>query len=86
MKLSDCKVEGHPHYLSLAKFMGSRIVDIYVMPSKEFSDPVLEMTYVIFEDGTKFEVGGEHDIAYLMGETERYNDEILEDLYEEWAL
>ena len=49
------------NFLSFTKISGKKIKDIIGHISTEFGDPIFKIYAIIFEDGTKFFVEGEHD-------------------------
>jgi hypothetical protein len=51
--------------VSLSLLMGKRIADICCRISNEFGDPVVQISKIVFEDGTWVHAEGEHDIAYI---------------------
>ncbi len=70
-RLDDLKVSADSRLISLAKLVGSPIVDIHGRISREFGEPVFQATEVVFADGTGLSFEGEHDIAYLVGSYSR---------------
>lgn len=49
----------------LSELIGKRIVEIEGYPSNEFGDPVFKIVQVVFDDGSKLWVEGEHDMPYI---------------------
>ncbi len=71
VRLEDLKVSVDSRLISLAKLVGSPIVDVHGRISREFGEPVFQATEVVFADGTGLSFEGEHDIAYLVGSYSR---------------
>lgn len=59
--------EGSDYFFSLSKFVGQKIVDITGYPACPFgeSTPVFKIYSIVFEDGTRVFVEGEHDTPYI---------------------
>jgi hypothetical protein len=83
MKLKD--VEISKWVLSLNKLTGLKVKDIEINISMRFGTPVIQLEHIVFNDGTKIECAGEHEIAFLYEECPLNNcdSETLEDLYKE---
>lgn len=54
-----------PFEISLAKLVGRRIADVHGYVTDEFGQPNFKVTNIVFDDGTKVRVEGEHDFPYL---------------------
>jgi hypothetical protein len=54
-------------WLSISSMMGKKVVDLegYVSQRFGFDAPVFNVCNVIFEDGTRHHLQGEHDIVYF---------------------
>jgi hypothetical protein len=63
MKLKD--VEISRWVLSLNKLTGLKVEDIEINISCRFGTPVIQLEYIVFNDGTKIECAGEHEIAFF---------------------
>lgn len=68
------------NFLSFTKISGKKIKDIIGNISTEF-DPLFKIYAIIFEDGTKFFVEGEHDCPYITVNEE--TDKIINAINEE---
>jgi hypothetical protein len=55
----------YPYTLSLNDLLCKRIADVGCSISFEFDGPVIDISSIHFEDGSRLDIGGEHDIAYL---------------------
>ena len=53
------------HFLSFEKISGKKLKDAVGHISTELGDPIFKIYAIIFEDGTKFFVEGEHDCPYI---------------------
>jgi hypothetical protein len=51
--------------VSLSTLAGRKIVDLAGYRCDEFGDPTFKLTRVLFEDGTAFDIEGEHDFPYI---------------------
>ena len=69
--------------ISLSKLTGQHIKDIVGYVSMEFGDPVFNVSQIILGNGDKLNMEGEHDIAFIGDNDEKYNldDDTLENLY-----
>lgn len=66
MKLQDYTIDPeHPTTLSLAKIAGVAIESVEVHITTQFDEPMLTITGIVFKDGTRVEVDGEHEVAYI---------------------
>lgn len=66
---------------SLSKYVDKKVVDILGYPSDPFGGtPVFVISQLLFEDGTRLHVEGEHDTAYLPSDekVENMNEETLQ--------
>lgn len=82
--LNEVQVKGEYFFLvSLSKLVGKPIKDIQGYISKEFGEPVFQVSRVILEDGTSIAFNGEHDIAYLEDYNHVISQEQLQALYDE---
>lgn len=66
---------------SFTKISGKKIKDIIGYISNEYDEPTFKITDIIFEDGTKQGVEGEHDFPYIVD----YDDKtsaLLDEIYE----
>lgn len=83
--LSELRVEGSKHEISLSKLTGQRIVDIGGYVSDKFGSDTLvfEVMTVKLEDGTDIWLEGEHDVVYIPQGNHYPNldDDTLTDLY-----
>ena len=52
-------------FLSFEKISGKKIKDIIGHISTELGDSCFKIYAIVFEDGTKFFVEGEHDFPYI---------------------
>lgn len=68
--------------VSLAKLTGKKIVDITGYMNDEF-DPNMKLCAIVFEDGEKVYLGGEHDHVYIDCDIPGTTPEELKALYEE---
>lgn len=59
--------DGRTQWLSISSMMGKKVVDLegYVSQRFGFDAPVFNVCNVIFEDGTRQHLQGEHDIVYF---------------------
>lgn len=83
IRKEDVLVDGSDWFVSLTKLTGKTIKDIEMYPSMEFGEATLKVCWVIFEDGTRLWVEGEHDFPYVVDYSRE--DQILpaeEDLYD----
>lgn len=51
--------------ISLRRLTDEPIADVIGYISREFGEPVFKITKIELDDGTVFNVNGEHDIAYI---------------------
>lgn len=51
--------------LSLTKLYGREVKDVYVYLSREWGEPFLGVSRIVFTDGSELGVSGEHDVAYI---------------------
>lgn len=60
------------NWLSLAKVMGKKIIDLegYISAQFGLDTPVFNVCHVVFEDGTLLSLEGEHDIAYVPNDSD----------------
>jgi hypothetical protein len=65
LKYPDGKPMDTSGQVSLSLLMGKRIADVCCRISTEFGDPVVQISKIVFEDGTWQHAEGEHDIAYI---------------------
>lgn len=73
-------------YFSLSKFVGKKVVDVIGYCSDPFGGvPLFKITQIIFEDGSKVFVEGEHDVPYLPSDNKLKNmdEETLQRFIEE---
>jgi hypothetical protein len=61
----DIKVSGHE--VSLSKLTGKKILDIHGMITYPFNkgENLFQLTEIVFEDGSKIFLEGEHDCPYI---------------------
>lgn len=54
-------------HLSISSMMGKKVVDLvgYISQEYGFDAPVFNVSAVVFEDGTRQHLQGEHDIVYF---------------------
>jgi hypothetical protein len=78
MRLKD--VEISKWVLSLNKLTGLKIEDIEIIISMRFGKPVIQLEYIVFNDGTKIECAGDF---YEECPLNNCDSETLEDLYKE---
>ena len=64
-KTQSILADGSDFEFSLTKMSGLKIKDIFGYVSREFDDPVFNITKIVMGDGSKISVEGEHDIAYI---------------------
>lgn len=87
MKLADVQIQDGSRYpnLSLAKLCGKTIADVEVSLSSEFGEVGLKLKRIVFTDGSKLWVEGEHDHPYVTDGTEPIlpSEEVLSALNEE---
>ena len=74
------QVENDNGLISLLKLTDKQIVDIEGYISSEWNSSHFAIVNIIFADGSRFSVEGEHDLAYI---AEDLGDEQLEALLEE---
>lgn len=67
---------------SYSKICGKKIKDLWGYVTTEFGDATFKLTTIVFEDGTKQGVEGEHDLPYLVDYDEKTMI-LLEKLHEE---
>jgi len=84
----NIKVEGSDYLISLVKLIGKQIKDIEGSLTSEFGGATCELHSVVFKDGTKLSVEGEHDCPYLTlyssrAEQPNFDEETLERLHDE---
>jgi hypothetical protein len=82
----DFLIEGSDWEFSLSKFVGKKIVDIIGYPSDPFGGtPLFAISQIVFEDGTKVSVEGEHDVAYIPADDKlnNMNEDTLQCFIEE---
>ncbi len=74
-------------WISLTKLIGKKIVDLEGYLSTEFGDPDFLLVNVVFEDGTRMGIEGEHDHPYLVNyrtmPQPNFDDDTLERLRQE---
>lgn len=86
VELKDIAVEGSAYKQSLSKLIGKPIQDIHGYISQEFDSPAFKLSCIVFADGTKLDVEGEHDFPYLTNPFEaqpNYDGGTLVRLYDE---
>lgn len=88
-KLADVKVDPNEKYgsIDLEKLVGRKILRIEGHPSSEFGTDtmVFQIHSIVFEDGKKVFVEGEHDCPYIPSDDAELNldNDTLEGLYME---
>jgi hypothetical protein len=66
---------------SLSKITNRKIVDVIGFPSLEFGEPAtFECCYVIFDNGEKLTMDGEHEIAYVYGDV--LDSDLLQEIHD----
>ena len=58
--------DGSEFHLSFNKISKKKIKDMIGYVSTEYGDPTFQISYILFEDGSKQYVEGEHDFPYLI--------------------
>lgn len=84
IKLEDVSVQdGDWTQISLAKLTGRHIKDIQGYISKEYDEPVFNISRIVLGNGKHLWVGGEHDMAFIEDDDESLNldEDTLEELY-----
>jgi len=78
----DIKLNGGTYEDSLSLLAGKQIKDVagYISAAFGRHTLVFKISYILFEDGSKLYVEGEHDIPYI---TSEYNDERFPNLTDE---
>ena len=81
----DFLVDDSDYRLSLSKLAGKKIADIVGYASSPFGGAIFLISYIVFDDGTKINVGGEHDTPYLEedGNLPNLNEDTLQRFAEE---
>jgi hypothetical protein len=86
LKVEDLRPEGSDYEISLPKLLGKQVKDIKGYITKEFGDPVFQLTWIVFNDGTEVNCEGEHDLPYVVQVRDtnpNLDDEVLNDLYDQ---
>lgn len=65
LNIDDLAAEGSTYLISLTKLTKQPIVDIQGYLSDDYGDASFKLCHVVFADGTKIDVDGEHDFPYL---------------------
>lgn len=85
--LKDIQVEGSRFEQSLVSLIGKPIKDIYGYIDDLGGGATFKLTSIVFEDGTRLGVEGEHDFPYAVEygrDTQpNFDEETLERLLEE---
>jgi hypothetical protein len=87
--LAEIKVEGSSYLQSLLKLVGDKkVADILGYISDAYGGgPAFKLAYIVFEDGSKMGVEGEHDYPYATMFSKwpqpNYDEETLQRLYDE---
>lgn len=85
--IQDIRADDSSWESSLVKLTGAQIKDVIGFIDREFGDPVFHVTEIQFTDGTRVDVAGEHDIAYLSlyphSQPANLDTDTLRRLYEE---
>ena len=71
---------------SLNKLVGKKIVDVLGYPADPFrGTPLFKVSQIVFDDGTKIHVEGEHDVVYIPATSKLKNmdDDTLQGFIEE---
>lgn len=66
IELKDTLVEGSNYRMSLVKLTGAKIKDIVGYLVNEWGEPNFKLVSIEFEDGTRLDVEGEHDMPYVI--------------------
>lgn len=83
-KLKQFKVEGDSLHLSLKALTGKEIVDVYGFITSPWGEPVFQISQILFKDGSKVWIEGEHDCPYLEhAPVTNLDKQSLEGLYDE---
>lgn len=80
-----CDDDSDGWLFSLNKFVGKKVVDVVGFPSDPFGDtPLFRVYQIVFDDGTKIHVEGEHDVAYIPANDKLKNmdDDTLQEFIE----
>lgn len=66
-KLSEVTYEGHEYRIDLLKLIGKPVKAIVGYTSTQFGpDASFQLLELVFEDGTKLGIEGEHDFPYVV--------------------
>ena len=82
MEKENVKSEKYDWCIALTKLTGRKIKEIHGYLSTEFNEPVFKMSFIEFDDGTEVNCEGEHDFPYLADGTYKFDEEVLQSLYE----
>ena len=67
----DYLVKGSNYRLSYMKMTGKKVVDIEGYVFTGFGDPTFKLSEIVFDDGSRQNVEGEHDFPYLIDYDEK---------------
>ncbi len=51
---------------SLSELYGKKVIDLEGYVSNEFGDSAFKLTRCVFEDGSTFDIEGEHDFPFIV--------------------
>ncbi len=78
----DYLVKGSDYRLSYLKMTGKKVVDIEGYISTEYDEPTFKLCEIVFDDGSRQGVEGEHDFPYLVDYDDK-TQELMEEIDKE---